>query len=178
MIYNAAPTRRITCRTQHIQPPTHVRRLSFGFPHVTRLWKQSNDKYSRDAPTKRGCSSAACLCFLWGAARCSVPHRKQHIKRSAPHSYNGPRAIAKSLDKFIHYNQAVGHDAWQGLPRDYNIFTPLGFHHMVDQISVTGDQCAALPLGRKHYCDRFDKEPKSVWQLNTNHCLATMWMLN
>lgn len=49
---------------------------------------------------------------------------------------------------------------------------------MVDQISVTGDQCAALPQGHKHDCDRFDKEPKSVWQLNTNRCLATMWMLN
>lgn len=76
--------------------------------------------------------------------------------------YTETRAVAKSLDKFIHYNQAVGHDAWQGLPRDYNIFTPLGFHHMVDQISVTGDQCAALPQGHRHYCDRFDKEPKSV----------------
>ena len=49
---------------------------------------------------------------------------------------------------------------------------------MVDQISVTGDQCAALPQGHKHDCDRFDKESKSVWQLNTNRCLATMWMLN
>ena len=83
------------------------------------------------------------------------------MERTAPHSYTEPCAVAKSLDKFIHYNQAVGHDAWQGLARDYNIFTPLGFHHMVDQISVTGDQCAALPQGHKHYCDRFDKEPRS-----------------
>lgn len=33
---------------------------------------------------------------------------------------------------------------------------------MVDQISLTGDQCAALPQGHKHYCDRFDKEPESI----------------
>lgn len=56
-------------------------------------------------------------------------------------------AVAKSPDKFIHYNQAAGRDAWQGLPRDYNIFSPLGSHHMVDQICVTGDQCVALRPG-------------------------------
>lgn len=58
--------------------------------------------------------------------------------KTAPNGSVEPRAAAKSLDKFIHYNQAKGHDASQGLPRDYNIFTPLGFHHMVDQICVTG----------------------------------------
>ena len=128
-------------------------------------------------PPKRPCLHVYLQCFLRGARR-SVPRRKWNIEKTAPHSHTEPRALAKSLDKFIHYNQAVGHDAWQGLPKDYNIFTPLGFHHMVDQISVTGDQCAALPQGHKHNCDRFDKEPKSVWQLNTNRCLATMWMLN
>lgn len=87
---------------------------------------------------------------------------KTSATQALEHRKTLPHAVAKSLDKFIHYNQAVGHDAWQGLPRDYNIFTPLGFHHMVDQISVTGDQCAALPQGHRHYCDRFDKEPKSV----------------
>lgn len=86
----------------------------------------------------------------------------QHDKKNAAQSCTVLRALAKSLDKFIHYNQAAGHDAWLGLPRDYNIFTPLGFHHMVDQISVTGAQCAALPEGHKHCCERFDNEPNSV----------------
>lgn len=83
-------------------------------------------------------------------------------EKNAAQSCSVLRALAKSLDKFIHYNQAAGHDAWSGLPRDYNIFTPLGFHHMVDQISVTGAQCAALPEGHKHCCERFDNEPNSV----------------
>lgn len=67
---------------------------------------------------------------LWG------PRRHVHAQLGA---------FAKSPDNFIHYNQAAGRDAWQGLPRDYNIFTTLGSHHMVDQICVTGDQRAAPP---------------------------------
>lgn len=111
-------------------------------------------------------------------AHCLVPRRQWNTEKTAPHSSVEPRAATKSLDKFIHYNQDKGHDALQGLPRDYNIVTPLGFHHMVDRICVTGDQCAVLPQGHRHYCDWFDKEPKSVRQLKTNRCLATMWTLN
>lgn len=111
---------------------------------------------------KHGRLSTACSTvrmFSKKQANCSF---QTGSERSAPHGHTEPHAVAKSLDKFIRYNQAVGHDAWQGLLKDYNIFTPLGFHHMVDQISLTGDQCAALPEGHKHSCDGFDREPESV----------------
>lgn len=154
--------------------------------HVDLIMCHDREKQSHDMYSQRVANPAAgfacwspCLFPLFSKASLLLsPTKAVNIEGAAPHGYTETRAVTKSLDKFIHYNQAVGHDAWQGLQKDYNVFTPLGFHHMVDQISVTGDQCAALPQGHRHNCDRFDKEPKSVWQPDTNCCLATMWMLN
>lgn len=76
---------------------------------------------------------------------CVSPQRGEHRGGPRRHVHAQLGAVAKSPHNFIHYNQAAGRDAWQGLPRDYNTFTPLGSHHMGDQIGVTGDQRAAPP---------------------------------
>lgn len=41
----------------------------------------------------------------------SAPHREAKHSENSTHIYTQPHAVTKSLDKFIHYNHATGHDA-------------------------------------------------------------------
>ena len=46
---------------------------------------------------------------------------------------------------------------------------------MLDPISVTGDQCAALPQGDQHDCDRSDNELKSL-SLSDSSTHTSVWL--